>query len=182
MQIVFRKLCRPTNSLETLKLKKQEQKQILKYYTDSTRNTRSALTEREGEEIDLFEMSKSEFNVEKLIGSDNYHDWCFAIENLLALKGLKQCIVAKKVTGAEPEVAVETDAAKLEQAKSTLALSVEKNLFVHIRNCATALEIWKKFQNLFEDRGLQRKIHLLRTLQSRINWTTVIVCKVILME
>lgn len=112
------------------------------------------------------EMSKSEFNVEKLSGSENYHDWCFAIENLLALKGLRKCIVEKEVAEGAPIAAEETDASKLEQAKSTLALSVEKNLFVHIRNCKRALEIWKKFRNLFEDRGLNRKICLLRTLIS----------------
>lgn len=116
--------------------------------------------------FDLFEMSKSEFNVEKLRDSENYHDWCFAISNLLGLKGLKKCIEAKTAAAGQPESAVEADADKLEQAKSILALSVEKNLYVHIRTCESALQIWKKFQNLFEDRGLQRKITLLRTLIS----------------
>lgn len=114
-----------------------------------------------------FEMSKNnDFNVEKLSGSDNYHDWCFAVGNLLGYKALKKCITAKAAVAGQPESAEEEDAGKLEQAKSILALSVEKNLYVHIRDCDSALKIWRKLQNLFEDRGLQRKITLLRTLIS----------------
>lgn len=114
----------------------------------------------------LFTMSKNEFNIEKLSGSENYHDWCFSIGNVLAFKGLKNCIKAKAAVAGQPESAEEADATKLDQAKSILSLCVEKNLFVHIRGCETALQIWRKFQNLYEDRGLQRKITLLRTLIS----------------
>lgn len=113
-------------------------------------------TEREiVNEINFFEMSKSEFNVEKLSGSVNYHDWCFAIGNLLGYKGLKKWIIANTPEAGQPESAEEVDAGKLEQAKSILALGVEKNLFVHIRDCDSALKIWRKLQNLFEDRGFR---------------------------
>lgn len=37
---------------------------------------------------------------------------------------------------------------------------------MHIRSCGSALQIWRKLQNLYEDRGLQRKTTLLRTLIS----------------
>lgn len=130
-------------------------------------NSESVVREKQpetDEEEDCFKMSKSDFNIEKLRDSENYHDWCFAISNVLTLKGLKKCIKAK--AGRQPIVAEEEDATKLDQAKSILALCVEKNLFVHIRSCETALEIWNKFQSLFEDKGLKRKISLLRTLIS----------------
>lgn len=118
------------------------------------------------DEEDCFIMSKNEFNIEKLRDSENYHDWCFAITKVLTLKGLKKCIKAKQVAEGQPAVAEEEDETKLDQAQSILALSVEKNLFVHIRTCESALQMWKKFQSLFEDRGLQRKTTLLRTLIS----------------
>lgn len=121
-------------------------------------------------DIDLnrsFKMSRMEFTVEKLSGSENYHDWCFAIENYVTFKGLKNCIVEKpKNADTDPSVAVEDSADKLDQSKSVLALSVEKSLYVHIRECKTALEIWNKFKHLYEDRGLHRKIGLLRSLIS----------------
>lgn len=123
-------------------------------------------TRGEIEKIESCEMSKSDFNVEKLRGGENYHDWCFAIEYLLTLKGLKKCIKEKTAVAGQPEAAEEADENKLDQAKSILALGVEKNLFVHIRDCASALAIWKKFRSMYEDRGLQRKITLLRTLIS----------------
>lgn len=111
-------------------------------------------------EVDDFEMSKSDFNIEKLSGSENYHDWCFAVTNVLVLKGLKNCIVEKE------EVAEGQPITKLDQARSILSLCVEKHLFIHIRDCKTSLDVWKKLQNLYEDRGLQRRINLLRTLIS----------------
>lgn len=120
----------------------------------------------ENNEISIFAMSKGEFNIEKLRGGENYHDWCFSVENLLQLKGLKKCIVAKPAVAGQPEAAEEEDATKLDQSKSILSLCVEKNLFVHIRGCTTALSVWRKFQSLYEDRGLERKISLLRTLIS----------------
>lgn len=77
----------------------------------------------------------------------------------------------KIVAGGEPIVAEETDANKLEQAKSTL--------FVLMCKCKSALEIWKKLQNLFEDRALNRKIclpHLLTLMPYKL------ACKVTLMK
>lgn len=113
-------------------------------------------------------MSKSDFAIEKLSGSENYHDWCFAISNYLTMKGLKKCITGKLSANniASDTVAAEEDGDKLDQAQSCLALSVEKGLYVHIRDCTSALQIWNKFKKLYEDRGLQRKIGLLRSLIS----------------
>lgn len=37
-----------------------------------------------------------DFDIEKLRGSENYHMWRFAVENVLAFKGLSDCI--KSVT------------------------------------------------------------------------------------
>lgn len=34
-----------------------------------------------------------------------------------------------------------------------LVLSMETNLHPHIRKCTSALRIWQKLENLFEDRG-----------------------------
>lgn len=103
-----------------------------------------------------------EFNIEKLKGSDNYHTWCFAIKNYIALKGLTACVFdPSSLKNDKPE-----DIAKLEQCKATLSLSIESSIFVHIQKCATAKDIWETLKKLYEDKGLTRKISLLRNLIS----------------
>lgn len=104
-------------------------------------------------------MDKS-FKIEKLRGSDNYHTWRFAMKNVLALKSYEKCIVP--VLGA----AAETNATKLSECKALLSLSVEKHIYVHIQNSASALEIWTTLEGLYDDKGLSRKIGLLRNLIS----------------
>lgn len=104
-----------------------------------------------------------EFSVEKLKGAENYHEWSFAMENYLASRTFDLCIVP---SDDDTTVAMEKNAGKLSQSKAQLALSVEPKLFVHIRTCKTALEIWNKFKSMYEDRGLLRKIGLLRGLMS----------------
>lgn len=86
---------------------------------------------------------RKEFEVEKLRGCDHYHTWKFAIENVLAIKGLSACIT---------DLCTETDAGKKINCKAALSLSVETSLYVHIQNCRDALSVWQTLKNLFEDR------------------------------
>lgn len=121
----------------------------------------------ENREVIDDDMSKSDFTVEKLKGSENFHDWNFAMENYLALKGYTNCIIAAESTTSEPvppHTAVEKDSAKLAAAKAILVLSLESNLFPHVRKCKSALEVWHTIQELFEDRGHFRRKELLRKL------------------
>lgn len=108
--------------------------------------------------------TRSDFSIEKLKGSENYHNWVFAMQNYIEMKKLADCLVPKD--DANPDIPKEESADKLSLAKSTIALSVEQDLYVHIRSCGSALAMWKVFQKLFEDRGLLRKIGLLKTLMS----------------
>lgn len=97
------------------------------------------------------------FDIAKLKGSQNYHTWSFAIKNVLALKGYEKCIVS---------ATAETDATKLSASKAMLSLGVEPHIYVHIQGCSTAFEIWTTLKGLYEDKGLSRKIGLLRNLIS----------------
>lgn len=98
-----------------------------------------------------------DFDIEKLKGHENYHTWCFAIKNVLQCKGLSKCIT---------DPTTETDQEKQNNCKAFLALSVVPSLYVHITRCDTALKIWTTLKNLYEDKGLCRKIGLLRNLIS----------------
>lgn len=97
------------------------------------------------------------FDIEKLKGGQNFHSWQFAIKNVLALKGYEKCIESE---------AAETDQKKRTACKAILSLSIETNLYIHIQSCSTAYEIWTTLCGLYEDKGLSRKISLLRNLIS----------------
>lgn len=107
---------------------------------------------------------KSEFSIEKLNGSANYHNYLFAMQNFVEMKKLSDCLVPKD--DEHPDIPKEENTDKLSSAKSMIALSVEPDLYVHIRSCVSALAMWRVFQKLYEDRGLLRKIGLLKTLMS----------------
>lgn len=94
--------------------------------------------------------------IEKLKGSENYHTWSFAVNNLLELNDYKACIL----TGDDAE----KDKDKLRRAKARLALSIDQSIFVHIQSAKTAAEIWNTLKDLYEDKGLIRRIGLLRKL------------------
>lgn len=119
-------------------------------------------------------MSK-EFDMEKLRGVENFHDWSYVMKNFLALKGMADCIVHKPNTpgafGAAEvvhpaDIATETNAQKLSSAKAYLVLAVESQIHMHIQECETALGIWNTLHRLYEDKGLSRKAALLGNLLS----------------
>lgn len=114
-------------------------------------------------EYDDSEMSfKSDFVMEKLKGGDNFNDWIFQMENYLAMQGYSDCITPRSDT--ELTIAKENDVTKLNAAKGILVLSMESCLHPHIRKCTSALLIWTKIQELFEDRGHLRRTSLLEKL------------------
>lgn len=101
--------------------------------------------------------SNRDEHIEKLTGSENYHTWSFAMMNLLEMNEWEGTIIQAVANR-------ESDATKLRKAKAKLVLSVDSSIYMHIQNCNTAADIWKTLKDLFEDRGLARKIGLLRKL------------------
>lgn len=97
-------------------------------------------------------------NVPKLRGRENYSEWCFAAENFLILEGMKQCI--------KPEKGVTVGAADDEKTRAKLIMTIDPSLYVHVKSVRTAKELWDKLQQLFDDNGFSRRIHLLRNLIS----------------
>lgn len=90
-------------------------------------------------------------SIEKLKGRDNYSSWKYSMENYLALEDLTGCL-----TGAE------TDSKKCAKAKAAIALSIDKTIFVHVKSAPTVKEIWSNLQKTFEDKGIARRITLMR--------------------
>lgn len=109
-----------------------------------------------------------ESTIEKLKGGDNYSTWAFAMTNYLAWKKLDKCIKADATKENEDDapIAEEKDADKLLTAKSMIVLCVETHIYVHIQQCETAIHIWSTLARMYEEKGLSRKISLLRSLIS----------------
>lgn len=95
-------------------------------------------------------------NVPKLKGRENYDEWAFAAENYLLLEGMD---INKK----RDEKLTDADDKK---AKAKLIMTIDSSLYVHIKEEITAQGVWKRLKLLFDDRGFQRKISLLRHLIS----------------
>lgn len=108
-------------------------------------------------------MPGADFTIERLKGASNYHNWTFAMENFLEAKGLGDSITPMKDDTTKPK---ETDADKLNKAKGFLVVGVDSQLYVHIRQYKSAFDMWNKLKSMYEDRGLVRKIGLLRNLIS----------------
>lgn len=94
-------------------------------------------------------------SIDKLRGSENYHTWKFAMESVLELNNLQDCIT---------DPITEKDEAKLRKAKARIVLSVHESIYPHIQQQTTAGGIWITLKQLYEDTGLTRKIGLLRNL------------------
>lgn len=56
------------------------------------------------------------------------------------------------------------NADKLSRAKTSLILSIDETLYVHITSCATAKDVFDTLKKTFDDAGLTREIGLLRAL------------------
>lgn len=94
-------------------------------------------------------------SVPKLQGRENYEEWSYAMENFLVIEGLLKCIDGS-----------ENDSVLVAKAKAKIVLSLDTSLFVHIREASTAKEVWDRLKELYENKGVTRKIGLLRALIS----------------
>lgn len=94
-------------------------------------------------------------SVPRLLGRENYAEWCFGVENVFVLEGLTKCIDGS-----------ETDTVMLAKAKAKLILTLDTSIYVHIRDKPSCKDVWDTLKKMYEDSGFTRKIGLLRTLIS----------------
>lgn len=95
--------------------------------------------------------------MEKLEGASNYHSWKFTLKMMMTLEGLWDLLERNDpVTG--------SDVARDQRALARLCLTIKPSLYQYVREAKTASEAWKKLSDVFEDRGLYRRVLLLRQL------------------
>lgn len=92
-------------------------------------------------------------SIERLKGRENFDTWKFAVQAYLEHEDLWKCICGS-----------ETDTSKDVKAKAKLILLIDPINYVHVQTAKTAREIWIKLGSAFEDKGLTRRVGLLRSL------------------
>ncbi|KAJ8714218.1 hypothetical protein PYW08_007838 [Mythimna loreyi] len=96
------------------------------------------------------------FNLDKLIGRENFATWKFSVKTYLEHEDLWHCI--------EPKTDKPIDSSKDIKARSKLILLLDPQNYVHVQNCNTAKEVWDNLQRAFDDNGLTRRVGLLKDL------------------
>lgn len=98
-------------------------------------------------------------NIEKLDGVSNYNTWKFGVKNSLVLEGLWDSVLG-----------TEKDTIKDAKALARISLSLKPTLYQILYGITTAKAAWEKLQSVFEDKGLFRRVSLLRQLH-RVDYT-----------
>lgn len=93
-------------------------------------------------------------SVEKLRGLDNYNSWKFLTKMLLISEDLWDSVESEKAADDKTQL----------KALARICLLVEPSVLGYVRNAVTAHEAWSNLQKAYEDRGLCRRLTLLRTL------------------
>lgn len=96
------------------------------------------------------------FNLDKLVGRENFTTWKFGIKTYLEHEDLWKCV--------EPGPTEKVDPALDIKAKSKIILLISAHNYIHVQDCKTAQEVWQSLHKAFDDNGLTRKVGLLREL------------------
>lgn len=103
----------------------------------------------------------SMLNIEKLKGRENYSIWKIGARAHLTTKDYSTCI--DNELAADASEALKTKDAK---AFAEIILMVDTNVYTHLQGCLTAKEGWDTLSSAFEDKGVVRKVTLLKQLVS----------------
>ncbi|KOB70462.1 Retrovirus-related Pol polyprotein from transposon TNT 1-94 [Operophtera brumata] len=90
---------------------------------------------------------------DKLEGISNFQTWKFAMKNYLILEGLWTSVSGDDV-----------DPARSQRALARISLCIKPNLFQLLYGIDTAKDAWNKLSTVYEDKGLFRRVSLLRQL------------------
>ena len=100
-------------------------------------------------------------HTEKLQGAENFETWQFAMKMKLVELDLWITVDDENF-----DLTNIGNKRKNEKALAKICLSLKPELYMMVKPCQTAREAWVKLSNTFEQRGLQRKIHLRKELQN----------------
>lgn len=96
--------------------------------------------------------------VEKLKGLEDYNNWKFMLKMILIHEDLYDCVKDDIDEGCCK------DDKKRQKALAKICLAVGPSALPHVRNAKTPYEAWTNLQRAYEDKGLCRRLGLLRSL------------------
>lgn len=91
-------------------------------------------------------------NLDRLEGISNYNSWKFSMKMALTMDGLWECVEGNG------------DAARDGRALARICLGLKSTCYQYVRDARTSKEAWTKLAQVFEDKGLYRRVVLLRQL------------------
>ena len=94
---------------------------------------------------------------ERLTGRENFTNWKIGAKAYLITKGYYSEMCQGLATDAKPEVC-----AKNQKALAELTLLVDPCVYSHLEECDTAKSGWDALMAAFEDKGVIRKVTLLK--------------------
>lgn len=93
--------------------------------------------------------------IERLNGIEDYNNWKFLLKMMLMHEDLHECILSEEGS---------KDDKKNQRALAKICLSVGTSALAHVRNATTPYQAWTNLQKAYEDKGLSRRLGLLRSL------------------
>jgi transposase InsO family protein len=98
--------------------------------------------------------------IPKLDGRTNYASWSFGMKMFLIDCGLWNCVECPEELERE-----RSDARRLdEQARAKICLSISPRIYSTVKSTKTAKDAWNKLKSQYADKGLNRRLTLLRQL------------------
>ena len=109
-------------------------------------------------------MSSSSLHVNKKLNAGNYHQWKFHVKLALMKEGLWRHVNSKAKAPASDSKTGSSELTKWEVDEenvfATLCLTISDSEMLHIQECTTAAEAWKKLADIYEAKGVVRELYL----------------------
>src|SRR4051794_39537055 len=115
-------------------------------------------------------MSSTTLQANEKLNATNYHQWKFRIKLVLMKEGLWKLVDGKrkepisgKSDNTEEIMKWEADN---ESAFATLCLAISDSQMIHVRDCETAPDVWRKLKKVYEEKGVARELYLRRKMSN----------------
>lgn len=99
-------------------------------------------------------------HIKKLDGQNNYNSWKFFMKLYLIHEDLWECVTSNRN---DTDLTLK-ERRRDQKARSKICLMIQPHCLIHVRNDKTAKEVWNSLQNAFENKGLTRRLCLLKKL------------------
>src|SRR5215218_6681314 len=114
-------------------------------------------------------MTMNNMPASKKLNAHNYHDWRFRVQLILMKEGLWKLIDGKRKapsSKSDDSAALEKWENDCESTFATICLAISNTELPRVKECKTAMEVWKKLADIYEKGGVARELYLRRQLSN----------------